>query len=113
MVFSAEGDLWTVPIAGGLARRLTTHLEEESFPSISPDGKTVLFSANYEGLTEVYTIPINGGLTHRWTYESDAYIAITWTRTSDIVYATWAYIKNTDDQLIKINRHSKIKFLYL
>ena len=109
VVFSAEGDLWTVPISGGLARRLTTHLEEESFPSISPDGKTVLFSANYEGPTEVYTIPINGGLTNRWTYESDASIATTWTPNGDIVYATWAYNKKPDNQLIKINRRSKIK----
>jgi len=109
VVFSAKGDLWTVPIAGGLARRLTTHLEEESFPSISSDGKTVLFSASYKEPIEVYTIPINGGFTHRWTYESDASIATTWTPTGDIVYATWAYNKKPDNQLIKINRPSKIK----
>jgi len=109
IVFSAEGDLWTVPISGGLARRLTTHLEEERFPSISPDGKTILFSANYEGPMEVYTIPLNGGLTTRWTYESDASIATTWTPSGDIVYATWAYNKKPDNQLVKINTNSKIK----
>jgi len=49
VVFSAEGDIWKVPLSGGFATRLTTHLEEERFPSISPDGKTVLFSASYEG----------------------------------------------------------------
>jgi tricorn protease len=109
IVFSAEGDLWTVPISGGLARRLTTHLEEERFPFISPDGKTVLFSANYEGPMEIYTIPINGGLTTRWTYESDASVATTWAPNGDIVYATWAYNKKPDDQLVKINTSSKVK----
>jgi len=68
VIFAAEGDLWTVPLSGGMARRLTTHLEDESYPKISPDGKTVLYSANYEGPTEIYTIPITGGMPTRWTY---------------------------------------------
>jgi tricorn protease len=56
VVFTAEGDLWTVPVDGGLARRLTTHPGEEMYPSISPDGKTLAFSATYEGPMEVYTM---------------------------------------------------------
>lgn len=109
VVFSAEGDIWTVPLSGGLATRLTTHLEEERFPSISPDGKTILFSASYEGPTEIYTIPINGGLTKRWTYESEPSIATNWTPNGDIIYSTWAYNKKPDDQLVKINTKSKVK----
>ncbi|MFT5216647.1 MAG: tricorn protease [Glaciecola sp.] len=69
LVFSAEGDLWTVSITGGLAQRLTTHAEEELFPKISPDGQTIAFTASYEGPSEVYTMPIDGGLPTRWTYE--------------------------------------------
>jgi len=42
--------------------RLTTHAEEERNPIISPDGKSILFSASYEGPTEFYTMPISGGL---------------------------------------------------
>lgn len=68
IIFVAEGDLWTVPIQGGLARRITTHAGEETYPSVSPDGQTVAFSATYEGPTEVYTMPITGGLPQRWTY---------------------------------------------
>ena len=71
VVFVAEGDLWTVPLSGGLAQRLTTHAEQERFPKISPDGKTIAFTASYEGPNEIYTIPVNGGLPTRWTYESD------------------------------------------
>ena len=36
VVFTAEGDLWTVPLAGGTARRLTTHPGAETRASISP-----------------------------------------------------------------------------
>ena len=43
VIFTAEGDLWTVPLSGGLARRLTSHQEEESYPKFSRDGKTILY----------------------------------------------------------------------
>jgi len=79
LVFSAEGDLWTVDIQGGIARRLTTHPGEETHPVISPDGRTLAFSATYEGPTEIYTMPLEGGLPTRWTYESEASIAIGFT----------------------------------
>ena len=60
VIFTAEGDLWRVPIAGGTAQRLTSHPGEESRGAISPDGKTLAFSASYEGPTEVYTLPLDG-----------------------------------------------------
>ncbi len=63
IVFTAEGDLWRVPVAGGVAERLTTHPALEQRPFVSPDGRTLAFSAAYEGPTEVYTLwklPANG-----------------------------------------------------
>jgi hypothetical protein len=38
LVFTAEGDLWQVPIDGGVAQRLTSHPSEESRAAFSPDG---------------------------------------------------------------------------
>jgi tricorn protease len=67
IVFSAEGDLWTVPVTGGTAQRLTTHPGIENHPVISPDGRTVAFTARYEGPTEVYTMPLAGGVPTRRT----------------------------------------------
>jgi len=103
VVFAAEGDLWTVPLSGGLAQRLTTHLEDEIYPRFSPDGKTILYSASYEGPTEIYTIPLTGGLPTRWTYESDASIADTWTPDGELVYHTAAYSTLPNLQLVTIN----------
>ena len=60
IVFTAEGDLWRVPTAGGVAQRLTSHPAQETRPAIAPDGKTVVYSAMYEGPTEVYTLPAGG-----------------------------------------------------
>jgi len=111
IVFCAEGDIWTVPLSGGLAQRLTTHAEDESYPIISPDGQTIVFSASYEGPTELYSIPINGGMTTRWTYESEPSIATAWTPNGEIVYASRAYNKKPDLRLVKINLNTKVKSL--
>jgi tricorn protease len=110
VVFSAEGDLWSVSLFGGLAQRLTTHAEEERWPSISPDGKTIAFSASYEGPTEVYTMPITGGLPMRWTYESDFSIVNCWTPDGKITYDTRAFSTLPNRQLVTINSETKEKY---
>ena len=109
IVFSAEGDIWAVPLSGGLAQRLTTHPEEERYPTISPDGKAVAYSASYEGPTEIYTMPITGGLPTRWTYERDFSIANCWTPDGNIVYDTRAYATLPDRQLVIIDTKTKQK----
>ena len=52
LVFTAEGDLWTASIAGGAARRLTSHAGEESYAAISGDGKWLAFGAAYDSTRE-------------------------------------------------------------
>ena len=44
IVFSYAGDLYTVPVSGGVARRLTSHVGYVMFPRISPDGKYFAFT---------------------------------------------------------------------
>lgn len=72
IVFTSEGDLWTVSVHGGAAHRLTSGSGVEDKATISPDGKTVAFLANYEGPSEVYTMPIEGGLPQRRTWDGDS-----------------------------------------
>ena len=54
IVFSFAGDLWTVPRAGGDAKRLTAGVGIETDPAFSPDGKTVAFTGEYDGNVDVY-----------------------------------------------------------
>ncbi len=68
IVFGYAGDLYTVRAAGGIARRLTSHDGYEMFPRFSPDGKHVAFTAQYDGNTEIYLIPSEGGEPKRLTY---------------------------------------------
>src|SRR5690242_10751487 len=55
------GDIWTVPRAGGTARRLTANPSLKRFPKFSPDGKWIAFTGNYDGNDDVYVIPVEGG----------------------------------------------------
>ena len=68
IVFSYAGDLYKVPVSGGDAVRLSSHVGYEMFPRFSPDGKTIAFTGQYDGNTEVYTLPSKGGEPLRITY---------------------------------------------
>ncbi len=71
IAFCYAGDIYTVPIEGGLAKRITSSDGEELFPRFSPDGKTIAFSGEYDGNREVYIIPSIGGTPKRLTYSMD------------------------------------------
>ena len=103
LVFTAEGDLWSVSTSGGVARRLTTHPDEETHPSISPDGRTLAFTASYEGPAELYTMPLTGGLPVRRTYEAEPSIATTWTKKGELVYTTSHFSTLPDVQLVALD----------
>lgn len=68
VVFTYAGDLYTVDISGGVARKLTTHVGYEMFPHFSPDGRTIAFTGQYDGNTEVFSIPAEGGTPKRLTH---------------------------------------------
>jgi tricorn protease len=68
IVFTYAGNLYTVQATGGIARKLTNDVGFEVFPRFSPDGKTLAFTAQYDGNTEVYVMPAEGGVPRRLTY---------------------------------------------
>lgn len=68
VVFSYAGDLYTVSRGGGTARKLTNDPGYEMFPHFSHDGKQIAFTAQYDGNTEVYVMPAQGGQPKRITY---------------------------------------------
>ncbi len=68
IVFTYAGDLYMVSKKGGEARKLTSGKGYEMFARFSPDGKTIAFTGQYDGNTEVFTIPSKGGVPKRITY---------------------------------------------
>ena len=99
IVFTAEGDLWRVPVSGGTAQRLTSHPAEESHAAVSPDGRTVAFSASYEGPTEVYTLSLDAPAPpQRQTWEGANATVVGWTPQGDILYSTRRYSTLPEDR---------------
>jgi tricorn protease len=103
VVFTSESDLWTVDVTGGTARRLTTHSGMEANPAISPDGLTLAFSAQYEGPTEVYTMPLAGGLPVRRTFSGQTATLVGWTPDGKILYASQKYSTLPNTQLVVLD----------
>ncbi|MCC7154796.1 MAG: PD40 domain-containing protein [Bryobacterales bacterium] len=68
IVFAYAGDLWRVPRPGGQAVRLTNGAGIETNAVFSPDGATVAFSGEYDGNTDIYLVPVNGGVPKRLTW---------------------------------------------
>ena len=68
IVFTYAGDLYSVSSTGGVARKLTNHDGFEMFARFSPDGKHIAFTGQYDGNTEVYLMPADGGVPKRLTH---------------------------------------------
>ena len=68
IVFTYAGDLYSVDADGGVARKLTSHEGFEMFARFSPDGKSIAFTGQYDGNTEVYLMPAAGGVPKRITF---------------------------------------------
>lgn len=90
LVFSAEGDLWRVPLAGGTAQRLTSNAGEESQASISADGRRIAFVGSYDASPEVYVMPIDGGSPKRLSFDGASVRVLGWTPANEVLYATTA-----------------------
>src|SRR5215210_1557271 len=80
VVFTSEDDLWSVPAAGGVARRLTSSLSEAARPALSPDGKWLAFMARDEGHYELYAMPASGGEARRLTFFGATTRPVGWSR---------------------------------
>ena len=86
VAFTYAGDIWTAPVTGGTATRITAHPGIEVFAHFSPDGKWLAFTGQYDGDEQVYVVPSTGGvpkqltfypargpLTPRWGWENQVY----------------------------------------
>lgn len=88
VAFSFQGDIWTVGVNGGDARRLTIHEAYESDPKWSPNGDRIAFSSNRFGNNDIFVIPAKGGVPTRLTYHSGNDVVESWTADDHILFTT-------------------------
>lgn len=70
IAFTYKGDIWTVPVAGGEARRLTSAESYETTPIWSPDSKNIAFASDRHGSFDVFVMSADGGKPTRLTFNS-------------------------------------------
>ena len=71
IAFAYAGDLWAADRDGSNVRRLTSHIGTEGSPRFSPDGQWIAFSGQYDGNTDVFLVPVTGGVPQRLTWHPD------------------------------------------
>jgi Tol biopolymer transport system component len=54
-------DLFVIPAAGGVQRRLTTDSATDGLPRWSADGRSILFTSNRLGEWQIWRVPAGGG----------------------------------------------------
>ena len=67
IVFDLLGDLYTVPIGGGSATRLTSGMAYDVQPRYSPDGASLAFVSDRSGREQVWTLELASGDTTQLT----------------------------------------------
>jgi tricorn protease len=112
VVFTAEGDLWSVSIHGGIPRRLTSNSGMESRATISPDGQSIAFLGQYEGPNEVYTMPVGGGVPQRRTWDGES-APVGWANDGRLLIRTLRYSTLPDAQLVLLDNRGGHEILPL
>ncbi|MBQ9185214.1 MAG: PD40 domain-containing protein [Bacteroidales bacterium] len=67
IAFTYKGDIYTVPVAGGTAKQITSHSAYDTDPLWTPDGKHIVFSSEREASRDIYITSSEGGVPKRIT----------------------------------------------
>ena len=80
IVFDLLGDLYTLPIGGGKATRITSGQAFDAQPSWSPDGSAIAFVSDRNGSENLWIVTPDGGSPRMLTRdETRSFVSPTWT----------------------------------
>lgn len=79
LVFSYHGDIWIANEDGSSPRRLTSHVARDTFPRLSPDGRSVAFTSDRFGNNDVFIVSSDGGEPTQLTFSTVGDTVLNWT----------------------------------
>ena len=88
VAFSYQGDIWTVPVEGGRAARLTVHEAYDAHPRWRPDGSQLAFISDRFGNDDLYVMKADGSTPRRLTYHSTDDALGGWTLDGRLLFST-------------------------
>ncbi len=88
IAFTYQGDIWTVPVSGGRADRLTIHEAYDAHPKWSPDGKQIAFESDRYGNQDIYVMDVRAGVPARLTYHSSNDHITDFTGNGEVIFTT-------------------------
>jgi Tol biopolymer transport system component len=89
LVFDLLGDLYTLPMAGGEATRITSGLGFDSQPAVSPDGQWIAFVSDRNGSNNLWIVKADGSDARKISDEKHwGIISPAWTPDSQYVVVT-------------------------
>ena len=91
VIFDLLGDLYTIPIEGGAATRLTSGPAFDMQPRFSPDGSVVAFTSDRDGNNNIWVMNTDGSELRQVTKEANR----------DVNSPTWS----PDGQYIFVRKH--------
>ena len=100
IVFDLLGDIYTLPVAGGQATRITSGSGFDGQPRFSPDGKSIVFVSDRSGSENLYLVsPDGSNLRPLTTGRNNAYISPDWTPDGAYIVVSrandlWLYHRN-------------------
>jgi Tol biopolymer transport system component len=118
LVFDMMGDIYTMPIAGGKATRMTKGLAYDTHPRYSPDGKKILFTSDRSGSENVWWIDMDKKDTTQITRGNNENCpSATWTPDGEYIVVAkgrlgiklWLYHKNGGGGIQLIDQPEALK----
>lgn len=100
IVFELLGDLYTIPVSGGEATRITSGQGYDMQPRYSPDGSTLVFVSDRDGSENVWLANADGSDPRQLTDgERQNYVSPEWTPDGDYIMVAkgtqqWLYHKD-------------------
>lgn len=89
IIFDMMGDLYTIPITGGTATRVTEGMPYDVHPRYSPDGKSIVFISDKSGSDNVWTMDLETKEQKQLTKDNNKYhVAADWSPDGDYIVGT-------------------------